>query len=462
MEHRAVWVAPADWTATNPLPQLNWPANPWSIATQATELWSAPDHELAAVACMTGTRLVQLNGERLEAWHGDNHALVRKLILSWEYYCPYSGTPISPADALDLLAEFRRLIESNRQFAAALGVAGWKRPTVDPLLWDGVNGPRHARHLPIVANCRSHILSWQSRTPKSLIDALHKSRFQMAEIEDGMIRGHGLGANCVPPLSVVVDTSGIYFDPSRPSDLERMLESADMGDVLLGRAARLRQRIVAEGISKYSGGAGAVRASDGKRRILVVGQVEDDRSILSGGCGQTNLELLQRTRSLEPDAWLIYRPHPDVEAGHRKGHIPDDFALHYANEIERGGSIVDLIDSIDGLHCITSLAGFEALLRGKPVTTHGVPFYAGWGLTRDMAQMPARRTRKRSLDELVAATLILYPRYIDPVTRLPCQPEIVIERMARGQAAVSAPLSGMRKLRGKLRVAARRLRETVA
>jgi capsular polysaccharide export protein len=46
--------------------------------------------------------------------------------------------------------------------------------------------------------------------------------------------------------------------------------------------------------------------------------------------------------------------------------------------------------------------------------------------------VPERRTTRRSLDELVAAALILYPRYVDPITNLPCSPEVVIDRMASG------------------------------
>ena len=79
---------------------------------------------------------------------------------------------------------------------------------------------------------------------------------------------------------------------------------------------------------------------------------------------------------------------------------------------------------VDEVHVNTSLAGFEALLRGKAVTTYGVPFYAGWGLTRDLGPVPARRTAKRSIDELVAAALLIYPRYLDPVTGLPCPAEV--------------------------------------
>jgi capsular polysaccharide export protein len=86
-------------------------------------------------------------------------------------------------------------------------------------------------------------------------------------------------------------------------------------------------------------------------------------------------------------------------------------------------------------HCwvLTSLTGFEALLRGCEVTCHGTPFYAGWGLTRDLGRVPDRRGRTLTLDALVAGVLILYPRYLDPVTGLPCPPEILIRRMTATQ-----------------------------
>ncbi len=60
---------------------------------------------------------------------------------------------------------------------------------------------------------------------------------------------------------------------------------------------------------------------------------------------------------------------------------------------------------------MTSLAGFEALLRGVPVRCTGLPFYAGWGLTRDSFGCE-RRTRRINLEELIAGALILYPLYV--------------------------------------------------
>ena len=274
----------------------------------------------------------------------------------------------------------------------------------------------------------------------------------LVEVEDGFLRSKGLGANCVPPLSITVDRLGAYFDPAQPSELEVQLQDGAFDTAVVERAAYLREVIVASGLSKYGCGGDVVdRRHEGRRHILVPGQVEDDRSVQTGGCGlSTNLELLMRVREQAPDAYILYKPHPDVVAGHRKGSIPDRICLQYADEVVCEPSITSLIAMVDEVHVNTSLAGFEALMRQKPVTTYGVPFYAGWGLTRDLGPVPARRTAKRSLDELVAATLLLYPRYLDPSTGLPCPPEVIVERLSAREATDDGLVVTMRRLQGKL------------
>ncbi len=185
-------------------------------------------------------------------------------------------------------------------------------------------------------------------------------------------------------------------------------------------------------MTKYAAATAApIMLPPAQRRILVPGQVEDDQSVRLGSAGVSgNLDLLRRARLAEPDAWIAYRPHPDVSSGLRKGFVEESEALRYADAVIATGAMPDLLDQVDGVHALTSLAGFEALLRGREVFTHGQPFYAGWGLTRDLGAPVARRRRRLSLPELVAGTLILYPRYLDPLTNLPCPPEILVRRHA--------------------------------
>ncbi|MEP2437831.1 MAG: hypothetical protein ABJH93_13120, partial [Roseibium sp.] len=113
----------------------------------------------------------------------------------------------------------------------------------------------------------------------------------------------------------------------------------------------------------------------------------------------------------------------------RKGRLETHEALRYADEIARNADIIDLIEAVDRVETFSSLSGFEALIRGKDVTVHGLPFYAGWGLSEDLTQSE-RRTRERSIEEVVFLALCVYSRTIDPVTLLPCTPEFLIERLA--------------------------------
>lgn len=261
-------------------------------------------------------------------------------------------------------------------------------------------------------------------------------------IEDGFIRSVGLGADLIRPVSWVVDDMGIYYDATRPSRLERILAETAFDDAALRRAEALRVRIVASRLTKYNVGAGAwQRPGNGRRVILVPGQVETDASIAFGApkdvCQvRRNMDLLRAVREANPDAWVVYKPHPDVLAGLRVKGLDEDAALRWCDEQVIDVSMGEMLDGVDEVHVLTSLAGFEALLRGKRVTCYGQPFYAGWGLTEDVAPLP-RRIRRLSLDELVAGALIEYPRYINRRGQL-TMPEQALDDLLAWRAEGSA------------------------
>jgi capsular polysaccharide export protein len=98
--------------------------------------------------------------------------------------------------------------------------------------------------------------------------------------------------------------------------------------------------------------------------------------------------LLQTVRRARPDAGLVYKPHPDVVAGLRRSDSQEARARRWANEVLAQGSPAQLFPVVDVVHVMTSLTGFEALLRHKPVFCYGQLFYAGWGLTHDSHLLP--------------------------------------------------------------------------
>jgi len=429
--------------------------DPWHLVSGASRVIVDADDELLLIAALAGkpVHFPEDAGSATGAGATGLLAAVKDNLARCAHANPFTGEAMSLSAAIELCAFWRGLIDSNRPIAAAIGFAAWKQTTAAPLLWAG-SAAVPFKTSPHLLAAGDQVAAWKSRISPSTLAQLERQGVQLVEVEDGFIRSVGLGADCVPPLSLVVDRLGAYFDPQRPSELEFIIEEGDFPSALLDRARRLRELIIERGVSKYAVGQHAIeRRAGGRRHILVPGQVEDDRSVLCGGGAiRTNIDLLSQVRRDSPDAYIIYKPHPDVEAGHRIGALSDEETMHYADEIVRDRPISSWIEMVDEIHVNTSLAGFEGLMRGKPVTTHGVPFYAGWGLTRDLGAVPDRRTARRSLDELVAATLLLYPRYLDPVTRIPCTPEILVRRLADGVGAQrGGPLVPLRRLQGQVR-----------
>jgi capsular polysaccharide export protein len=352
------------------------------------------------------------------------------------WYDPYRDRLCRFEEAVDALEAMARGWREDRQGYVCAGMRLWKRGPLQRAL---------GREKPVVFADPADKAVAMARDGRRLAvwaGKLEPAHGAALRVEDGFLRSRGLGAELVPPLSLVLDDLGIYYDPAEESRLERLIAaSVDLPHWALARADSLRRRLVAARLSKYNlPGAGPEAFPEG-RVILVPGQVEDDASILLGaGEVRTNRALLQAVRAANPDAVIVYKPHPDVEAGLRSGAVAEADALQLADRIIAKGDTVALIEAADEVWTMTSLTGFEALLRGKAVTCLGAPFYAGWGLTTDLGPVPARRTARPVLQGLIHAALIAYPRYFDPITRLPCPPEVVAERLTDAGLSRGTPM----------------------
>ena len=362
------------------------------------------------------------------------------MMLYPKWYDPFRDRLCDLETATETLAAETRAWRADHQGWVASGMRMWKRKPLQQVF---------GRHKAMVfednpGSARALNRPWMVWAGKAQVG--HEDAVR---VEDGFLRSRGLGAELVPPLSLVTDDLGIYYDPARPSRLEKLIQSRRTlrPDQVL-RAERLMTALIRDSVNKYNLGGRLPDLPDGPR-VLVVGQVEDDASIRTGaGEITTNHALLHAARTAHPEATLIYKPHPDVEAGLRDGAFD---AGDIADVVADRADIAALLGAVDTLWTMTSLAGFEALLRGVKVITTGAPFYAGWGLTEDRGAVPPRRREDISLPGLVHAALIDYPRYFDPVTRLPCSVEVVVERLAKGDV----PHPGLRnrllsKLQGLL------------
>ncbi len=451
------------------------PVDPWAVSEHARRVYSAGG-ETGFLALLAGCEVRCVGDSFYSGWGAtaDDPSVPQRpfrrsideifagaCLLATRCRDPYRNTAAAFEDVVGILAQWRRINEANRSISVLVGMSFWKRRRVAEFFRSAAGAPafrRSTRTALALARRRpgSAVAVWASRAPAGLVEAAARQGTPLIRVEDGFLRSVGLGSDFMPAASLVLDRHGMHYDPRIKSDLERLLREAEFGPELIRRADVLIARLVARGITKYnlrSAGLGAsapaLEFPVGRRRILVPGQVEDDLSVrLGGGNIRGNRDLLARVRAANPDAFILYKPHPDVEAGHRKGAVPDPLAREFADMIVRDVSPAALLAEIDELHTLTSLTGFEALLRRRRVVCYGQPFYAGWGLTTDFACVD--RGRRLALEELVAGALILYPRYLDPLTRLPCSPEIVIERLDDPELWRPGLLVVARRLQGML------------
>ena len=334
----------------------------------------------------------------------------------------------------------RRLRSDSPAWVEAFGFTPWKQPSLRRFLAGSQLRFRWARSLP--GRRADAVAVWGRRARPRLLAAAQQRQLPVLRVEDGFLRSVGLGADLIDPISWVVDRSGMYYDATGPSDLERLLAGSHWTAAQLQRAAALRQRLVTEAITKYNlSGSSWQRPDSARRVVLVVGQVESDASIRFGAPGlHSNLALLQAVREAEPDAFLIYKPHPDVVAGLCRSGEGEQQAAAFCDQVLTEGSISTLFAQVDALHVLTSLAGFEALLRGLEVHCWGLPFYAGWGLTRDQLRCE-RRGRALPLDALVHGALIDYPRYVSRHSGWFIPPEQAIDELVTWRQAPLAQRS---------------------
>lgn len=365
------------------------------------------------------------------------------MILYPTWYDPNADRLCSYEDAAEALAAQTRAWVEDKAGYVASGIRLWKRTRFNQTL---------GRLKPLVfendlpkAQKRATTKSARHLIWASLAGA--ENMTEVVRIEDGFLRSRGLGAELVPALSLTLDDLGIYYDPSRPSRLEEwIVQRANLRPDQDARARALISALVRQKVTKYNVGAAPPDMPKG-HRILVVGQVEDDASIRLGASGiRSNTDLLALTREKNPDAVILYKPHPDVEAGLRDGKVD---ATPSADIILTSVNPALLLPHVNEVWSITSLLGFEALLHGVSVTTCGAPFYAGWGLTTDLGEVPARRRGPVSLAGLVHATLIDYPRYFDPKTGAPCPVEHAVRCIVQSDGASLGPLlRALSKLQG--------------
>lgn len=353
------------------------------------------------------------------------------------YLDPISKRPCEIESILDHVARQHSYYLKNSGLLLCIGLTPWKKRFIKSHL---KNPDNKLYFIKKQEDAKKHhcddqtkLLVWSNKH-LTIAKAISKTtNAKIVKIEDGFLRSVNLGSNYTLPSSLVFDEKGIYFDPTTESDLESILNNHEFDEEFIKRASELRKKIVSLGVSKYNLGIQTnehlPEEAANKKIILIPGQVADDASIRLGCIDiDTNLELLEVVKKANPNAFIIYKPHPDVVSDNRAGEIPTELALKYCDYIIEDQSISICLEYADEVHTLTSLVGFEALLRGLTVYCYGIPFYANWGLTRDRHVLE-RRSRSLNINELTAGTLIMYPIYFDWTNSSFINAETVVDQL---------------------------------
>ncbi|WP_445000739.1 capsular polysaccharide biosynthesis protein [Halomonas mongoliensis] len=425
--------------------------NPWDLF-DAVDTVHVVTSQLGFEALLAGCRVIchgmpfyagwGLTEDRLDCSRRNQmRSLTQLFTAAYLRYCryanPYTGEASTLEATIDLIADQKRRHAQLAGEWIGVGFSSWKRRFVGDFMGSRARLTHVTHAAATQSSPQARLLVWSSdhATRESLIQ--NGNRQPVWQMEDGFLRSVGLGVDLVRPLSLIIDSRGIHYDPRQASDLEHLLATTPFPPHLLDRARRLREHLVALGLTKYNvgrRGAGIDIPTD-RKALLVIGQVESDASVRQAAPHiATNSELLRRVRAINPDAWILYKPHPDVVTGARVGQLDESSQQLYDCQVT-DISITELLGEVDELHTMSSLAGFEALLRGQKVVTWGTPFYAGWGLTEDRGEPCSRRSRTLTLDELVAGCLILYPTYLEPSTRQIVNVETVVSWLVQRQRA---------------------------
>ncbi len=367
-----------------------------------------------------------------------NKLVYTSLIRYPVYVHPDSGQCCEVESITAWLQRQRRGVKKKYPKIIAVGFSLWKKAWLSAYTTD------FAEKVEFVSVARLNsidddypVLVWGARDS----DRIKKkySNRTVFTMEDGFVRSAGLGTDLKRPSSLIIDEKGIYYDSRSESDLENKLNSSFLSDSECEEARSVIKQLVSMGTTKYNVGD-ALESSlvswigeqkeIGKEVVLVPGQVEGDASIEFGSPHiKTNLQLLKAVRKDYPDACVIYKPHPDIVAKNRTNESSFDQESLLSDKIIDKSNIALLYSEVDRVCVITSLSGFEALLRGVNVSVYGLPFYAGWGLTDDK-EYCARRKAKLSLTELVFTSLISYPRYVNWETWKFCSVEVVMSQLS--------------------------------
>lgn len=212
----------------------NQPVSPWRLLEGAIAVYTVSS-QLGFEAILTGHRPVVLGQPFYAGWglSDDRFPVDRRrrtltrtqlfagaMVLAPTWYDPCRDRLCEIEQVIDQLEAEVRAFRQDRHGHVAGGMRLWKRQRLQQFF---------GRQMPLIFRddpAKAAVLA--GKTGRSLIVWAGKAppALPCLRVEDGFLRSRGLGAALVPPLSLVTDDLGIYYDPAQESRLERLIRMA--------------------------------------------------------------------------------------------------------------------------------------------------------------------------------------------------------------------------------------------
>ncbi|PCM55993.1 capsule biosynthesis protein, partial [Campylobacter sp. BCW_8712] len=151
-----------------------------------------------------------------------------------------------------------------------------------------------------------------------------------------------------------------------------------------------------------------------EKKVLIIAQTGKDASLEFGLAKDfKTVDMIKDAIKENPDSKIYIKIHPDVLSGKKQSDLVINSLPKECILITENFNPIVLLEFFDKVYTKTSGMGFEALMQECECICYGMPFYAGWGLTKDKLECK-RRMQKRSLEEVFYAAYILYSEYFNP------------------------------------------------
>ncbi|HEH4063955.1 TPA: capsular polysaccharide biosynthesis protein, partial [Campylobacter jejuni] len=260
-------------------------------------------------------------------------------------------------------------------------------------------------------------LGWgRKKSGLKAINLAKKYKAKFILLEDGFIRSLNLGVENSPSFSMVKDDIGIYYDATAPSKLENLLNTYEFKDEEIKQAKKAIELIKKYKISKYNNNLDIPDDyfQKDEKRVLIITQTANDASLEFGlAKGFKTVDMIKDAIKENPKSKIYIKIHPDVLSGKKQSDLDINSLPKECILITENFNPVALLEFFDKVYTKTSGMGFEALMQECECICYGMPFYAGWGLTKDKLECK-RRMQKRSLEEVFYVAYILYAEYFNP------------------------------------------------